>query len=86
MPLKNYENKYDVFGEKIGHCQVNIVDALAGVAVLAMGEGDEQTPISVIDSIDSIKFSSNYPTKRELNEFYLSLKEDKFHQFYKDFK
>lgn len=85
-PLKNYENKKDVFGEKIGHCQVNVVDSLASIAVLAIGEGGEQTPICVIDDIDSIKFSSSKPTKKDLDEFYLSLEDDIFHQFYKDFK
>lgn len=81
-PLKDYTGKKDAFGEKIGHCKVNIIDSLASVAVLAMGEGDEQTPICIIENIDNIYLNENKPTKKELKDFYLSLKEDKFHQFY----
>lgn len=84
-PLKNYENKKDLFGERIGHCQVNLVDSLASIAVLAMGEGDEQTPICIIENIDSIVFGKNKPSSKELKDFYLTLENDKFHQFYRNF-
>lgn len=85
-PLKSYVGREDIFGRKLQFEKANIVDSLATVAVLAMGEGSEQTPIAVIEDIDFIKFSNLKPTKKDLNEFYLSLDEDIFHQFYKEFK
>ncbi len=47
-PLKDYKGTEDIFGRKIRVEVANIVDALATAAVLAMGEGAEQTPIAVI--------------------------------------
>ena len=37
--------------------QSNIVDSLAAAAVLKMGEGDEQTPMAIIEDVGPIKFS-----------------------------
>lgn len=85
-PLKSYVGKKDIFGRKLRFEKANIVDSLATAAVLIMGEGSEQTPIAAIEDIDFIKFSDNKPTKKDLDEFYLTLDEDIFHQFYKDFK
>src|SRR5579884_3564736 len=44
-PLKDYRGKKDLFGKKLEVSLANIPDALAAAAVLAMGEGSEQTPI-----------------------------------------
>jgi len=85
-PLKSYIGRPDIFGRLLQFERANVVDALASVAVLVMGEGDEQTPIAVIQDIDFISFNKLYPTKKDLQEFYLSLDEDIFHQFYKDIR
>jgi coenzyme F420-0:L-glutamate ligase len=47
-PLRSYVGKKDLFGRKSRFTQSNIADALAAIAVLVMGEGNEQTPIAVI--------------------------------------
>lgn len=84
--LNSYIGKEDLFGRKLKIEKANVVDSLAIGAVLAMGEGCEQTPLALITDIDFVCFNQNYPTKTELKEFYVSLDEDIFHQFYTNFK
>jgi F420-0:gamma-glutamyl ligase len=43
-------NKPDLYGRKLKMTYVNVADALATSAVLAMGEADERCPIAVITS------------------------------------
>lgn len=85
-PLKSYIGKEDLFGRKLQFERANIVDALATAAVLAMGEGNEQTPIALIKNFKNIDFNKKKPTNKELKDFYLSLDDDIFHQFYDCFK
>lgn len=47
-PLKNYIGTPDIFGRNLRMTKASIVDGLAAAAVLAMGEGNEQTPLAVI--------------------------------------
>ena len=81
-PLKSYIGKPDVFGRKLKYEKSNVLDALAGAAVLAMGEGSEQTPLAVITNVNQIEFCKTRPNKNDLKEFYVSLEDDIFHQFY----
>jgi len=46
---KNYIGKKDLAGRKLKMTRVSVADCLASAAVLAMGEGSEQTPIAVIE-------------------------------------
>lgn len=85
-PLNNYTGKKDLFGRKFVFEQANIADGLASAAVLVIGEGDEQTPLAVIEDLDFVKFKANYPTPKDLAEFYVTLDDDIFHQFYSDFR
>jgi F420-0:gamma-glutamyl ligase len=55
-PLRDYRNKKDIFGRELKMSQLNLVDSLAVLAVLNMGEGKEQTPIAVIEDVGDIKF------------------------------
>lgn len=61
QPLYGYQGKEDLFGRQIRFSQANVVDALAVAAVLAMGEGDEQTPLAVINEVDRILFTDQTP-------------------------
>jgi F420-0:gamma-glutamyl ligase len=76
--LKDYRGKKDLFGRKMVMEQANMTDALAAAAVLVMGEGDEQTPLVVIEDTLGIAFHQNAPTKKELSEFFVDLKDDIF--------
>ncbi len=46
--LKSYIGKPDLFGRKSRLTESNLADALAAMAVLVMGEGDEQIPLVII--------------------------------------
>jgi len=61
-PLKDYRGTKDIFGREMKMSQSNIVDSLAATAVFAMGEGNEQTPIAIIEDIDFIKFEECTPS------------------------
>lgn len=47
-PLADHRGKKDVFGRKLRYTKVNIVDPLAALATLAMGESGERTPILIM--------------------------------------
>lgn len=64
-PLKNYIGKKDLFGRKLQHTQANIANAMAVSAVLAMGEGDEQTPLALIMNAPVV-FSSRWLRSEQL--------------------
>lgn len=72
-PLKDYRGEKDIFGKKLKVSITNIPDSLAVVAVLAMGEGKEQTPIAVIEDVGDIKFSKHTFKKDPLK---IDIKED----------
>jgi len=74
--LKNYIGKKDIFGRELKETKANVMDALAVAAVLAMGEGNEQTPLAVIENVPFVEFRKNNPSKTELKDLKISLKDD----------
>lgn len=48
IPLKDYRKTKDLFGRPFRAEVANIADGLAAAAVVAMGEGNESTPIAII--------------------------------------
>lgn len=76
--LKDYRGTPDIFGRPLAIEQANIADALAVAAVLAMGEGDEQTPLALIEDLPGLAFSPTAPTKKERDQFYVPLADDIF--------
>lgn len=58
-PLKDYRGTKDIFKREMKISRSNIADALATAAVLVMGEGDEQTPMAIIQDIDFVKFKES---------------------------
>jgi F420-0:gamma-glutamyl ligase len=75
--LKNYEDLPDIFGHHYTTHQ-NQVDGLAVTASLAMGEGDEQTPLCLITDIPFVTFQASSPTPKELAIFKPALEDDLF--------
>lgn len=75
-PLNNYIGKPDIFGKKMRVTKSNVADGLAAAAVLAMGEGKEQTPIAILEDLPNIKFINQNPTQKELNEFTIKMADD----------
>ncbi|MFZ3031927.1 MAG: coenzyme F420-0:L-glutamate ligase [Candidatus Moraniibacteriota bacterium] len=75
--LKGYEHVPDIFGTNFT-THANHVDALATAASLAMGEGNEQTPLVTITDIPFVTFKANSPTTKELTYFKPTLADDLF--------
>jgi F420-0:gamma-glutamyl ligase len=55
--LKNYIGTKDIFSRKLIHTQANIAEGLAAAAVLVMGEGDECTPVAIIEDVPFVEFT-----------------------------
>lgn len=47
--VRNYIGKPDIFGRYMTMSRTDIVDSLAAAAVLVMGEGDEQVPLTLVE-------------------------------------
>lgn len=75
--IKNYKNLPDIFGHHFTTHQ-NHADALATTACLAMGEGDEQTPLCLITDVPFVTFQANSPTPQELTTFKPPIEDDLF--------
>lgn len=58
QPIKSYIGTQDLFGRKLRHTEMNVVNALAVAAVLVMGEGNEQQPIAVVEDAP-VHFAKN---------------------------
>jgi len=56
-PLKDYRGKPDIFGRTIAFSRSNVVDALASISVLIMGEGSESQPLLIIRGADFVTFT-----------------------------
>lgn len=56
IPVNEYKEGGDVFGEKFKFTASNIADGLAAAAVAEMGEGSEGTPIAIISKYRHAKF------------------------------
>lgn len=83
LPLKSYIGKTDIFGRKLKVTKANIVDGLAASAVLAMGEGNEQTPLCTITDLPFVKFKKTKPLRKELNELKVPLEDDLYWPVFK---
>lgn len=73
--IKNYVGKSDIFGRALEVTKANVVDPLAAMAVLAMGEGAEQTPIAVLEDSGFVNFNHKYPSRKELALLNIGLKD-----------
>lgn len=75
-PLNNYIGKKDIFGRELHITKVNVMDGLAAVVVLLMGEGKEQTPLAVIEDLNFVKFQNRNPKRSELEELKIEIEDD----------
>jgi len=81
MALRNYIGTPDLFDRPFGVTQANVAGGLAAAAVLAMGEGAEQTPLCIISDVPAVVFTHDDPSNEELSEITISLDEDLFAPF-----
>lgn len=77
-PINDYRGKPDLFNKAMSITRSNIAGGLAASAVVAMGEGSEQTPLCVISEVPFVQFTSNDPSPTELEEYFSSLEDDLF--------
>jgi F420-0:gamma-glutamyl ligase len=57
-PLYDYRGKKDIFKRKLKYTQRNLVDTLADLGALVMGEGGEQTPAVILRGAKFVKFTN----------------------------
>jgi len=83
MALNSYIGKSDIFGRKMKVEKLNMADSLAAAAVAVMGEGNERTPIVIIEDLSDnrqvapfVRFQKGNPTKKELNDLKISIDDD----------
>jgi putative folate metabolism gamma-glutamate ligase len=74
--LNNYIDTPDIFGRKLKYTKASVVDGLAATAVVAMGEGNEQTPVAVISDVPFVRFQDRNPTKKELEDLKIDIHDD----------
>lgn len=75
-PLNNYIGSEDIFGRKLKVTKSSVLDGLAASAVVAMGEGKEQTPIVIITDVPMVKFLDHAATTKEIAELHITLADD----------
>ncbi len=74
--LKHYDGTPDIFGRLFQYEKLHIGDSLASASVLVMGEGNEQTPLAIIEDLPFVSFQDRNPTKEELDAVYIGLDDD----------
>lgn len=65
-PTKSYVGSPDLFGHPLRVTHVNVADALAIAAVFTMGEGNECTPISIIQDVPHVTFNTQAHNRSEI--------------------
>jgi F420-0:gamma-glutamyl ligase len=80
-PVNDYRGQADLFGRPFKISQANVAAGLAAAAVLAMGEGAEQTPLAIIEDVPFVEFRGQDPSAEELKTVNLSLEDDLFAPF-----
>ncbi|MBM3206495.1 MAG: putative folate metabolism gamma-glutamate ligase [Candidatus Staskawiczbacteria bacterium] len=78
-PLRDYKGSKDIFGREMNFSKANIVDSLSTMAVFQMGEGDEQTPLAIIEDIKDLHFINKDFSKNDILK--TNIKEDKYSFF-----
>lgn len=77
-PTYDYIGQIDIFGRSIQVTQINLLDSLATIATLTMGEGKEQTPLAIIKNAPKVNFQNRAPTHKEEQTTYIDSKNDLF--------
>lgn len=75
-PLHSYIGKPDIYGRKLRMTKASVLDGLAATAVVAMGEGNEQTPLAIIRDAGFVDFRNIPPTEKEIEALKINRKDD----------
>lgn len=74
--LNSYIGKPDIFGRLLKAEKLNVSDTLATAAVGVMGEGNEQTPLAIIEDVPFVRFQPRNPTEKEIASLHISIEDD----------
>lgn len=74
--INDFVGTPDIFGRILKMTKVNVMDGLAAAAAVVMGEGPEQTPLSIISDTPFVKFQDHKPTEEELKLLDIDLETD----------
>ncbi len=77
-PLYSYIGSEDLFGRKMKMEQTNVMQSLTAAATLEMGEGNESTPLSIVENIKGISFQDHEPTQSELDLLKINIEDDAY--------
>ena len=78
-PIQNLIGQPDIFGSTLKMTQINLLDAIAGAAVMMMGEASEQTPLALVSGAP-VEFSDESP----LRDLQIEMSEDLYYPMYRD--
>jgi F420-0:gamma-glutamyl ligase len=76
--LKDYRGQADVFGRTLEFQTASMANGLAAAAVVMMGEGNEQTPIALLEDLPFVDFQLRNPTEEELAGLRIEPEDDMF--------
>ncbi|RYZ66854.1 MAG: hypothetical protein EOP05_18525 [Proteobacteria bacterium] len=51
-PTRSFVGAKDLFGRKLSMTRVNLVDSVAAMAVLSMGEANESRPLAIVEGVE----------------------------------
>lgn len=71
--VRDYRGKPDIFGRALAFSRTNVADSLATAATFAMGEGNEQQPLALIEQT-GIEFRDTIDRK----ELHIDMQEDMY--------
>lgn len=77
--LKDYRGTKDIVGRAFRYERAGIADSIACAATLAMGEGNEQCPLAVVEGAPV-----EFVDRVDKNELYIALEDDLFLPFLKE--
>lgn len=81
-PLKDYRHTKDLFGREFHFSQTNLADGLAAASVVVMGEGDERTPLALIEGLSFIEFIDHEYVPKDVHaRFEIPPDEDLYYSF-----
>lgn len=81
LALRDYIGQPDLFGRAFEVSKANIAGGLAAAAVVAMGEGTEQTPLCLLEDMPFVTFQAHNPTEAELKALRIPIEDDLFAPF-----
>lgn len=77
VPIRDYRGTRDLFGRKFKMSTVDVVDSLATSAMLVMGEGNERTPLALIENVPFVQFTDKpYQPDKKRSSLEIHWKED----------